>query len=167
MTQPTPSMPDLGATPPSGSIAIASTLVNPREDSPRGLRRWIRMLTAGCALSFVAIAGGLSAANVASAANSGSVMCANQSTVVGVWVQVSGGTSGWASRSGSGYYNFWSYNTQGRPYILTVGCGGSPARWGSSSSTPFYSTNWSNVTCFPGGSYGFGSIYVYNRCYGS
>ena len=101
----------------------------------------------------------------ASAANGGTAMCADQSKVVGVWVNVSGGTSGWASRSGSGYSQNWSYNTQGRSYSLTVGCGGTTARWATSTSTPYFSKSWSSVTCFPGGSYGFGTAYVYNRCY--
>jgi hypothetical protein len=99
------------------------------------------------------------------AANAGYATCMNQAAVVGVWVNVSGGSSGWASRSGSGMQQRWSYNTQGRSYSLTVGCGGSPASWQASTSTPYYSTGWSNVSCFPGYSYGFGSIYVRDRCY--
>jgi hypothetical protein len=124
---------------------------------------WLRrtLLTAAIA------AGGLMGMHgSALAANGGNAMCMNQWPVVGVWVNVSGGTSGWAGRSGSGYSQHWSYNTQGRPYSLTVGCGGSPQVWASSTSTPYYSTGWSNVDCFPGWSYGFGSIYVRDRCYG-
>ena len=99
------------------------------------------------------------------AANSGSATCVNQAPVVGVWVNVSGGTSGWAARSGSGFAQNWSYNTQGKSYSLTVGCGGTPSAWRWSTSTPSYSTTWSHVMCFPGGSYGYGTAYVYNRCY--
>lgn len=115
----------------------------------------------------VALAGGVVTitTGTASAATSGRVMCVNQAPVVGVWVNVSGGRSGWATRYGSGYSQSWAYNTQGRPYSLTVGCGGTPARWAASTSTPYYSTSWSNISCFPGWSYGFGSIYVANRCY--
>lgn len=99
------------------------------------------------------------------AANAGTAMCANQDTVVGVWVNVSGGTSGWAARSGSGYSQHWSYNTQGKSYSLTVGCGGTPANWAVSTSTPSYKTTWTNVTCFPGWGYGLGTVWVKDRCY--
>ncbi|HNE74864.1 MAG TPA: hypothetical protein PK623_08080, partial [Microthrixaceae bacterium] len=79
----------------------------------------IALLTAGTLLVTTGTAG---------ASNGGSVMCVNQAPVVGVWVNVQGGRSGWAGRSGSGFQQGWSYNTQGRPYSLTVGCGGGPAR---------------------------------------
>jgi hypothetical protein len=101
----------------------------------------------------------------AQAANSGSAMCANQDTVVGVWVNVSGGTSGWATRTGSGYQQNWSYNTQSKQYSLTVGCGGTPANWAASTSTPSYSSSWSHVVCFPGWAYGLGGVWAHDRCY--
>ena len=106
-------------------------------------------------------------APTALAANNGRVMCVNQAPVVGVWVNVSRGTSGWAgwSTTGVSYSATWSYNTQGKPYSLTVGCGGTPAKWASSSSTPVYSTNWVNIMCYPGWSYGLGTIFVKDRCY--
>ena len=113
----------------------------------------------------LAAAGLTMTAGSASAANSGSVMCVNQANVVGVWVTVSGGTSGWAARSGSGYSQRWSYNTQGKSYKLTVGCGGSPSNWASSSSTPTFSTNWSNVNCYPGWVYGGASYSVHDKCF--
>lgn len=128
---------------------------------PRRLNRAAQTLLAAVAL----IVGGLTfGAGAASAANGGYAMCADQSPVVGVWVNVAGGTSGWATRYGSGYQQRWAYNTQGRSYSLTVGCGGTPQRWAASTSTPYYGA-WSNVTCFPGYSYGYGSSYVANRCY--
>lgn len=118
------------------------------------------------AIAGLVAAGGLAfAQGSAVAANSGYATCANQDAVVGVWVNVSGGSSGWASRTGSGYQQQWSYNTQSRSYSLTVGCGGSPARWAASTSTPHYSTGWSSVTCFPGWAYGFGGVYAHGRCY--
>lgn len=126
------------------------------------LLRWAGMLAIGAVMSGVMVLGGT---GVASAANSGTATCADQSTVVGVWVTVSGGTSGWATRSGSGFEQSWRYNTQGKSYKLTVGCGGTPARWASSTSTPTFSTTWSNVMCFPGWGYGLGTIYVKDRCY--
>lgn len=133
-----------------------------RPTSTGRLRRFIGALAVGVTLS-----GGLFAAgaDVALAANSGSAICANQDPVVGVWVNVSGGTSGWASRSGSGYRQNWSYNTQGKPYSLTVGCGGTTSSWKASTSTPTYRTTWSNVMCFPGWGYGFGTAWVKDRCY--
>lgn len=91
-------------------------------------------------------------------------MCANQDPVVGVWVNVSGGSSGWATRTGSGYSQNWRYNTQGRPYSLTVGCGGTPARWNASTSTPSYTRTWTHVICYPGWSYGGASGWVKDRC---
>lgn len=120
------------------------------------------------ALASALIAGGASVATgvgTAAAANGGTVMCVNQANVVGVWVEVSGGTSGWATRSGSGYYQRWSYNTQNKPYTLTVGCGGTPQKWASSSRTATASKTWTNVMCYPGGTWGVGTIYVKDRCY--
>lgn len=105
----------------------------------------------------------------ASAANSGTVKCMSESTVVGVWVTVSGGTSGWASRSSwvSPAHVRWSYNTQNKPYKLTVGCGGTPAKWATSSSTATFRTNWTDVFCWDrNGRYGGGTIYVLGSCTG-
>jgi len=116
----------------------------------------IAMLTAGTLLATTGTAG---------ASNGGSVMCVNQAPVVGVWVNVQGGRSGWAGRSGSGFQQGWAYNTQGRPYSLTVGCGGSPARWASSSSTTSYRRDWTNINCYPGWVYGGASLAVHDRCF--
>jgi hypothetical protein len=124
--------------------------------------RWLRVIVLSSLVLTAIFATGQSSAL---AANSGTVTCIDQEQVVGVWVNVSGGASNFATRSGSGYSQHWSYNTQGRPYSLTVGCGGSTASWRYSTSTPYYSTGWSSVSCFPGGSYGYGTAYVYNRCY--
>jgi hypothetical protein len=118
--------------------------------------------------AFAVVVGAVTTAVSASpafAATSGTEMCVNQDPVVGVWVNVAGGTSGWATRTGSGYSQTWSYNTQGKSYSLTVGCGGTPASWNASTSTPSYSSSWSNVVCFPGWAYGLGGIYAHDRCY--
>lgn len=72
----------------------------------------------------------------------GSVVCSDGQPVVGVWMESSGGGSGWAG---------WT-RYPGRPHVaryartfttslsttiyLNVGCGGSPSRWASSSRTP-------------------------------
>lgn len=70
----------------------------------------------------------------ASAAGSGDVQCYYVSNeVVGIWVQVSGGTSGWATRWNDGYGgNYYSYYEidNGKSYTLHIGCGGTPDRWG-------------------------------------
>lgn len=101
----------------------------------------------------------------ASAANEGWVTCYNQSNVVGVWVNVSGGRSGWATRTGTGFQQKWKYDTQSKSYSVTVGCGGTTSKWAASTSTPYYSKTWQNLACFPGWGYGFGTIYVKDRCY--
>jgi hypothetical protein len=141
---------------------MGSMLLSRAGHRPSAGRRRALSLCVAVMASTVMI--GLGAAP-AYAANSGTEMCVNQDPVVGVWVNVSGGTSGWASRTGSGYSQTWSYNTQGKSYSLTVGCGGTPAHWNASTSTPYYSTSWSNVFCFPGWAYGLGGIYAHDRCY--
>jgi hypothetical protein len=128
----------------------------------RSAAKWLRRTALAGLVTFGGLAVGQGSAI---AANSGSITCFNSGDVVGVWVNVSGGSSGWASRTGSGIQQNWSYNTQGRSYSLTVGCGGSPSRWASQASTPYYSTSWSNLSCFPGWQYGVGSIYAHDRCY--
>lgn len=129
--------------------------------------RMSRKRTISVALAGVIAASGVAVSSQvgASAANAGTVMCANEVDVVGVWVDVSGGASGWAARRGSGYSQTWNYNTQGRPYSLTVGCGGSPSKWATTSSTPSFATTWSNVVCYPGWAYGVGGVYAHDRCY--
>ena len=104
----------------------------------------------------------LTATGQANAADSGSVDCVDGEPVVGVWVDVQDGDSGWARRSGQGSHQGWSYNTQGRPYSLNVGCGDSPQHWRSSSSTYGYATNWVNLNCWPGPAerYGDGGMYA-------
>lgn len=104
----------------------------------------------------------LATSGQASAANSGSATCVDGSNVVGVWVEVQGGNSGWANRSGQGSRQGWNFNTQGKKYKLTAGCGGSPQRWAESTSTPSFQNNWQAVNCWPGPSekYGDGGKYA-------
>ncbi len=112
----------------------------------------------------VAIAAGLAltASGTANAENSGRVYCVNGDAVVGVWVTVKGGKSGWAQRRGQGSSQSWNYNTQGKSYKLTVGCGGSSQRWQESTSTPSFQNNWQVVNCWPGPAdrYGAGGKYA-------
>lgn len=82
--------------------------------------------------------GSLIFATPAHAAN-GYVSCAT-SNVVGVWVDVDGGRDGWATRSGSGSVNRYSYDTQGKRWRVQVGCGGTPQNWGQS-----IGSNWSTI----------------------
>lgn len=113
-----------------------------------------------------AVAMGLGLALVApgqaNAANSGSATCVDGADVVGVWVEVQRGNSGWAKRTGQGSRQGWSFNTQGKKYKLTVGCGGSPQRWAQSTSTPSFQNNWQYVNCWPGPAdkYGEGGKYA-------
>ena len=98
------------------------------------------------------VAAGLwpTAAGTAYAANAGRAYCVDGEEVVGVWVTVQGGKSGWAERGGQGSSQSWSYSTQGKSYKLTVGCGGSPQSWRESTSTPGFQSNWQVVNCWPG-----------------
>lgn len=114
------------------------------------------------AVGTAVLAGALMTPAAASAA-SGSVTCVGGGNVVGVWVNLSGGGSSWASRSGSGTQQRWSFDNRGRTYSLTVGCGGTSSNWQSSSSTRSYGY-WTNVTCFPGYIYGGATPAVANTC---
>jgi hypothetical protein len=92
---------------------------------------------------------GLGPIGVADAANDGQVICMNSAEVVGVWVAVQDGASGWARRTGQGNAQNWHYDTQGKPYELHVGCGGSPAEWRTSNSTFGFQRNWVVLDCYP------------------
>lgn len=52
-------------------------------------------------------------------------------SVVGVWVEVYGGESGWAriERTGDSQIANWRYETYGRPYSLHIGIGGTEENW--------------------------------------
>lgn len=51
-----------------------------------------------------------------------------------MWVNVSGGTSGWATLTSTSNPNIknWSYNTQGKTWNANVGCGGTSGSWDQS-----------------------------------
>ena len=61
----------------------------------------------------------------------GNVFDENGRPIVGMWVEVQGGRSGWAELRGSGSNRTWYYDTQGKPYQVHVGVGGTPQRWDS------------------------------------
>lgn len=115
------------------------------------------------AIATVLTVAGAAAAPMSASAAAGNVLCVGGGNVVGVWVNLAGGGGGWAGRSGSGASQRWWFDNRGRRYSLTVGCGGSPARWGSSSSTTYYAY-WGDITCFPGYIYGGSTPAVANTC---
>lgn len=56
--------------------------------------------------------------------------------IVGVWIEVEGGGSGWATLRGRGSQTAsWSYNTRGRRFKAHIGVGGSPEKWGRTCKT--------------------------------
>ena len=73
-------------------------------------------------------------------ADSGYVMDGNQRPIVGMWVEVEGGVSGWATiRNGNpnqSYNKVWLYNTRGKRWRVSVGVGGTSQQWQNSILTP-------------------------------
>lgn len=119
-------------------------------DSKRAIR-WrgnVRRARAALVVAVGAVALAATAAPAAQAA-SGQVMCAYGEPVVGIWVDGNGG-DGWASWSrtpqGAHLANF-SRGGVGYPWRVIVGCGGSPARWASSSASSFTNASWKYWTC--------------------
>lgn len=71
---------------------------------------------------------------------SGTVVCGSGQSVVGVWVDATGGGSGWASwqpMPGMPYAAYYSRGVRTGSVSLHVGCGGSPQRWGGDNRTPY------------------------------
>jgi hypothetical protein len=107
------------------------------------------VLTLWIVALFVILSPGV--ANAATSRASGAVICqfSDAKSVVGVWVEVAGGGSGWAVTPGlptaAGAPVNWSFNVPvGRSYTLTVGCGGTLQAWKYSTVTT--STTSSNVS---------------------
>lgn len=51
--------------------------------------------------------------------------------IVGLWIEVEGGGSGWAHLNNRGLQKTgWSYNTHGRRFKAHIGVGGTPQKWG-------------------------------------
>lgn len=88
------------------------------------MKKFKGLLLAGAAIATVAFS-----AEKAEAA-SGQVMDSHR-PIVGVWVEVKGGGSGWAKLTRTADQNVvsWSYNTRGRDYQLHVGVDGNPQKW--------------------------------------
>ena len=98
------------------------------------LKRRLTSMEAGIALGVASLAGQVAMTTPASASGAGSVNCSynSETNIVGVWVQVTNGTSGWASRWNNGYGgNYYSYYEidNGKSYSLHIGCGGTPSSW--------------------------------------
>ena len=122
----------------------------PRDE---GTRRMLRLLAAMA----IAATGFVAAASPAGASvRSGNVHCyADHQNVVGVWVEVSGGGSGWAQWSGNtaSSSTWWKYDVPaGRSYRLHVGCGGTRSSWASNTkcawTTKTSSSNWTIVYAY-------------------
>ena len=102
----------------------------------RPQRQWLHfivgLITAAALIAAVAVP-----TEAAARSKRGEVVCAGgESPVVGVWVKVRGGTSGWATLSNKrGHKANWSYDTQGKKYQLHIGCGGTPQRWETNTRT--------------------------------
>ena len=66
-------------------------------------------------------------------ASGGTILDSYQRDIVGVWVEVQGGQSGWAqfrpTIKGQKYSVWWRYDTQGKNFKLHIGVGGTPKEW--------------------------------------
>lgn len=83
---------------------------------------------------------------------SGNVYCfvGNPLDVMGIWVEVPSGTSGWAARGDNGNGGDWySYGavSAGTTYKLHVGCGGTPSNWQYNIKTPWLTGGYYNFAC--------------------
>ena len=82
-------------------------------------------------------------------AKSGIVKDRSSQGIVGMWVEVEGGRSGWAKltggEGGSGYYKSWSYDTQGKRFKVDIGYGGTPIHWGKSIHSDGIDTDYRHV----------------------
>lgn len=126
--------------------------------SVRGLAFWCAIVAM---LSLGFVAGSVGQANaIASRQISGTVRCLGGGKVVGVWVESSAGSSGWANFKlidGFEYPNkslayYWHTLTiSGSSNVsLHIGCGGDSTSWGSDNWTPTFIVNASrpwNTTC--------------------
>lgn len=81
-------------------------------------------------------------------AASGKVSC-GVNNPVGMWVEVSGGTSGWATlaNTSSPRVKNWSYNTQGKQWRARVGCGGTSENWKYSITSNWTTLQGATVSC--------------------
>jgi hypothetical protein len=104
------------------------------------MKRRVFSMLAALALALGGLFIGTSA-SPALAAGSGDVQCVyGNNAVVGVWVEVSGGTSGWATRwsdgNGGNFYSYYEIDN-GKTYRVHVGCSGTPQNWGITFYSPW------------------------------
>jgi hypothetical protein len=130
-------------------------------------RTW--MVGAALALAIVVAAFGAVKPATAAVTVGGNVTCADQSAIVGVWIDARSGGSGWASWGTSGTrYSGWFRRSlpNGGSWRASVGCGGTPSSWASNNPmASFTSSTWVSITCYPGWRYGGVSAYVHDRCF--
>lgn len=86
----------------------------------------------------------------ASVGISGQVMCVDQRSVVGLWVQAANGGSGWATLTNvNGYTKNYRYTLpRGGSYSVHVGCGGTSQSWATSNKSPYVSGSYNSFTCY-------------------
>lgn len=115
-------------------------------------------VAAVAALLAAPLLGTVAPASAATQGISGSITCKNwlqqYSRPVGVWVdsQNAGAADGWATlRGGTGMNGAWtstySYSaTNAGKFRLSVGCGGTPQKWGKTVTTGWLSPGTNNLT---------------------
>ena len=101
----------------------------------------VRLLAAAVFASAALAAAQLVRAESASDAYlaTGTVECTSHADLVGVWVSAPYGDAGWADRRPepgySGRTRFARWIPHGGPYMVNVGCGGTPQAWAVSASS--------------------------------
>lgn len=91
--------------------------------------RWVFMFVATITISSAIVF----AKPLTAEASGGTILDGYQRDIVGVWVEVQDGQSGWAqfrpTISGQNYSVWWRYNTQNKNFRLHIGVGGTPQNW--------------------------------------
>jgi len=82
-------------------------------------------------------------------AKSGKVKETTGHGIVGMWVEVEGGRSGWAKltggEAGTSYEKTWTYDTQGKPFKVAIRYGGTPQEWEKSIHSNWIDTDYRHV----------------------
>lgn len=78
----------------------------------------------------------------------GFVVSAEQDPVVGIWIEVKDGKSGWANMKSTtaNYKKSWSYDTQGKQWQAKIGTKGTPQNWDVTHTTPWTSRTDNNIS---------------------
>lgn len=120
----------------------------------RSLERGVTVMSLGVRKSVAVLAaavlgvGGMIANTSPAYAASGKVTCGTK-PVVGMWINVKDGNSGWASLTSTSDYRTkkWSYDTQGKSWQAHVGCGGSANNWENNIHSGFTNRSSAHITC--------------------